>query len=176
MSKFKPGDKVKVRKDLEIGRVYGDNDFAKNMGKFRGKIVTVDELTSLGNYRIEEDNNDYIWTNEMLEPVPSFGKHLLRDGVIVKRRDDTYAIVSGSATYSLKGFVDLRDYDDNLLNSDTEKGDIIAIYKPHGYGSISELLTGYGLDLIAKRPEVKEMTLEEICKELGYDVKIVKEA
>jgi hypothetical protein len=113
----------------------------------------------------------------MLEPVPSFGKHLLRDGVIVKRRNDTYAIVIGDNTYSGKGFICLDEYYDDLSNRfDPSNFDIMAIYTPDGHCSIYDLLKGEYLELIAERPEeVKEMTLEEICKELGYNVKIVKE-
>lgn len=113
---------------------------------------------------------------EVLEPV--FGKHLLCDGVIVKRRDDTYAIVIGDYLYSKGGHILLSDYNDDLINQNSisDVFDIMAICKPIGKGSIIDIFNGILLDLVAERPEeVKEMTLDQICKELGYNVKIVKE-
>lgn len=113
---------------------------------------------------------------DVLEPI--FGKHLLRDGVVVKRRNDTYAIVIGDYLYSKMGHTLLSDYDDDLINqiAYSKDLDIMAICKPIGKGSIIDIFNGNLLDLIAERPEeVKEMTLAEICKELGYNVKIVKE-
>lgn len=180
MSKFKPGDKVKVREDLEVGRIYGNYEFVGQMEKVRGKTVTIETVTLRGNYQLEEDCEGYIWTKEMFEPVPAFGKHLLRDGVIVKRRDNTYAIVIGNNTHSIKGFIRLFEYNNDLTMKLYQPDyDIMAIYTPEGFGSIKDLFKGEYLELIAERPEVKEevkeMTLEEICKELGYNVKIVKE-
>ena len=113
---------------------------------------------------------------EILESV--FGKHLLRDGVIVKRRNNTYAIVIGDYLYSKMGHILLSDYETNLTcpPSPTKDLDIMVIYKATGYGNIFDILDGNSLEVIAERPEeVKEMTLDQICKELGYNVKIVKE-
>lgn len=131
-----------------------------------------------------ELNNGSVWRinpDAKIEILSPFGKHLLRDGVIVRRRDDTYAIVIGNNTHSIKGFIRLFDYNDDLtMRLDQPDYDIMAIYTPGGFGSIKDLFKGEYLELIAERPEVKEevkeMTLEEICKELGYNVKIVKEA
>lgn len=131
-----------------------------------------------------ELNDGSVWKinpDAKIEILSPFGKHLLRDGVIVKRRDDTYAIVIGDNTYSGNGFICLEKYDDDLtMRLYQPDYDIMAIYTPEGFGSIKDLFKGEYLELIAERPEVKEevkeMTLEEICKELGYNVRIVKEA
>lgn len=139
-------------------------------------------LLSLHNgYNVELENGNVWRINpdakvDVLEPV--FGKHLLRDGVVVKRRNDTYAIVIGDYLYSKMGHTLLSDYDDDLINqiAYTKDLDIMAICKPIGKGSIIDIFNGILLGLIAERPEeVKEMTLAEVCKELGYNVKIVKE-
>lgn len=176
--KLKVGDKVRVKESLKNNMRYGTNTFVSDMSKYKGQVVTITKCMSFGEYRIEEDDERWNWTKEMFEPVPSFGKHLLRDGVIVKRRDGSYAIVMGDNIYSKKGNMNLCSYNETLEDSCFPKIadlDIMAIYRPVGYGSITEILDGKCLELIAERPEVKEMTLEEICKELGYDVKIVKE-
>lgn len=105
-----------------------------------------------------------------------FDKHLLRDGVIVKRKGGSYAIVSGDHTYSKTEFYCLNNYFENLKSKHVSELDIVAIYEPTGTGTINNILDGQYLRLIAERPEeVREMTLDEICKELGYNVKIVKE-
>ena len=54
MNKFKVGDKVKVRSDLEIGKYYGGMIFLDGMKYLKGKEVTIEGITSQGNYVFEE--------------------------------------------------------------------------------------------------------------------------
>ena len=60
--KFKVGDKVKVREDLEIDKTYGNYTFINSMSNFAGKIVTIKEIER-DSYRIVE--MDCCWTDEM---------------------------------------------------------------------------------------------------------------
>lgn len=64
--KFKVGDKVRVREDLEINKMYGNYEFIKEMAHLKGKIVTIKEILKSG-YRIKEEY--YMWTNEMFVEV-----------------------------------------------------------------------------------------------------------
>jgi len=70
MSKYKVGDKVRVRSDLERHKFYSmkdgmlKNSVVDDMFKLRGKIVTIKEF-SFGQYCIEECG--YYWTDEMFE-------------------------------------------------------------------------------------------------------------
>lgn len=70
--RFKVGDKVRVRKDLEVGKRYYMDDkkedigFAFGMKEFLGKIVTIRSIF-YEKYKITE--SDYVWTDEMFEPV-----------------------------------------------------------------------------------------------------------
>lgn len=64
--RYKAGDKVRVRKDLVVGKNYGGYDFVSSMEKFEGKIVTIESVDD-DHYHIEEDKFD--WVDEMLEPV-----------------------------------------------------------------------------------------------------------
>ena len=66
--KYKVGDKVKVREDLEIGKSYDKKVFVDDMEKYKGQIVTI-KVVGDDNYRIEEDNQDWWWTDEMLEDI-----------------------------------------------------------------------------------------------------------
>lgn len=64
--RYKIGDKVRVRGDLEIGKDYGCQIVLNSMAINRGKIVTIYDVRG-GYYSIVEDN--YNWTDEMFEPV-----------------------------------------------------------------------------------------------------------
>lgn len=72
MTKFKVGDKVKVRIDLTPYEVYGGLTFLNNcMSKCAGQICTIKEITINNRYRVNE--NLFVWSEEMLEPVlPEF--------------------------------------------------------------------------------------------------------
>lgn len=64
--KYKVGDRVRVRRDLEENKTYGGWNALENMVKMRGEIVTIRRVRSSG-YELKENN--LMWTDEMLEPV-----------------------------------------------------------------------------------------------------------
>ena len=66
--KYKVGDIVTVRSDLEVHERYGCEFFAPRMVKFKGKKVTIDRIAYC-NYEIEEDGREFYWTDEMFEKV-----------------------------------------------------------------------------------------------------------
>lgn len=65
--KYKIGDKVKVRKDLIVDKFYGKEIFVKEMKKWRGKTLTIDNI-SPPLYRTEETGS-WNWTDEMFEDL-----------------------------------------------------------------------------------------------------------
>ena len=70
--KFNVGDKVRVRDNLEVGDGIGCTTAVEDMLKYRNRIMTVKEARSsmTGNYTIyglDEDNEFWAWTDEMLE-------------------------------------------------------------------------------------------------------------
>ena len=68
MTKFKVGDKVRVRKNLRTNAFYGRTNFISEMNRMKGQIVTIKNMSSDGkSFMIEEF--DYYWSPEMLEPV-----------------------------------------------------------------------------------------------------------
>lgn len=67
--RYKVGDKVRVRKDLVVGKDYGNFAFADTMKKLREQTVTIKNVLTDSYYLIEEDTDEYSWTDEMLEPV-----------------------------------------------------------------------------------------------------------
>ena len=78
--KYKVGDKVRVRKDLIAGELYGKDIFASEMIPFKGQSVTIKKIVE-DKYEIEEDSQTWWWTYEMLLPVT---KYKIGDKVIVR--------------------------------------------------------------------------------------------
>lgn len=62
--KYKVGDKVRVRRDLEENKKYGGWDALEDMVKMRGEIVTIKRVRSSA-YELEEKG--LMWTDEMFE-------------------------------------------------------------------------------------------------------------
>lgn len=68
MGKFKVGDKVRIKKNLKDFEFYGEDFYIREMDKYKGKIATVDKLYNK-KYRLDIDNHEWCWTDEMLEPA-----------------------------------------------------------------------------------------------------------
>lgn len=68
MSKFKIGEKVKVREDLIDGKLYGDAYFAMSMRQFKGIETEIALIYYHGGYDLKGCAG-YVFTDEMLEPV-----------------------------------------------------------------------------------------------------------
>lgn len=62
--KYKVGDKVRVRSDLEKNKGYGGWYTSEGMVKMRGEIVTI---RGVGSSAYELEENDLMWTDEMFE-------------------------------------------------------------------------------------------------------------
>ena len=70
MSKFKVGDKIKIKEDLDDS----DIDVVYSMLKYRGKIATIIRLDDDGAdmedyYRIDLDGEVHYWMDRMIEPA-----------------------------------------------------------------------------------------------------------
>ena len=64
--KYKVGDKVKIREDLDTDKIYGDWDCSKDMAQCGGKIATIVRCCD-DSYKIDLADNFYNWTDEMFE-------------------------------------------------------------------------------------------------------------
>ena len=63
--KYNIGDKVIVRSDLIVGKIYGGMYFIDEMSPLRGAVVEIEGIVTLKPvYRIKESKLPY-WTNEM---------------------------------------------------------------------------------------------------------------
>ena len=161
--KYKVGDKVKVR-NLQDGYKSPDGCyFNDDMERLAGEIVTI--INVRGNrYDIKESG--YSWVDDFFEEV-EFSKDLITDLSVV-------TLDNGEKLLYIKDkdeFIDLKYGQSNSLCDLSDIDDdgyvcvgnhIIKVEQPT-YASM------YSTN------EVREMTVEEISKALGYEVKIVKE-
>ena len=167
--KFKVGDRVRIRKDLKEGhmfKVYVDEE----MEEFKGKIVCIDKVNEDDEfYFIKEDDNEWEWTEDMFENTIKPTKEELFKmpiGTIIKTdREYNNVFVKVGENDFCNDDVDHIEYNDvnDDLSLECFGNKIIEIQEPT-YKTI------YKAD-----EEVKEMTIAEIEKELGYPIKVVKE-
>lgn len=149
---FKVGDKVKFSEKMN--------------GVFHNPVVEKDNEsrkiidTSFGSFILEGLPNNNFSPDELISV--KFEKCDLQNGdILTDREGDKSIYYKGELhgeTLPLSYFTeDLKDED-----GDTEN-DIIKIERPVKFETVFE------------RNEVKEMTMEELCKHFGCQVKIVKE-
>lgn len=69
--KYKVGQKVIIRDDLIVGKAYGMAEFVVEMQAYEGDEVTIIEAKEfnkhLSDYKIKEDEGQYVWSNKMLK-------------------------------------------------------------------------------------------------------------
>lgn len=66
--KYKVGDKVRIRKDLNINKEYNGVNVNEEMMSWGGEEVTISEVLAEDNgYEIEEDDGYFLWTDSMFE-------------------------------------------------------------------------------------------------------------
>lgn len=170
--KYKVGDKVRVRKDLEEWKQYGYLTFTESMGKLRGNNVTIAKVLS-DSYLIVEDTGNFHWTEEMLESNKIIKKSDLQNGDIVTYRSGEKRIVNAkrNGLARIRNFDDiwlsLDNYEEDLFDYDDKEGDldVVKVYRPETEETF----------YTERTKKTKKMTVAEICKELGYDVEIIKE-
>ena len=109
------------------------------------------------------------WSDFMQKKNQNFTKKDLKDGMIIQYRDKTFRAVYSEMLFTItsKGvqqMSSLSGYNDDLTHKTYSEMDIMLV------GCINE----HGLlKPIFEREKVEEMTLEEVCKELGRKVKII---
>lgn len=173
MIKYKVGQKVKVKEDIEVcSRSSHDIFFTYGMEKYKGKIVTIKETTLFKDefqYYIAEDSKEWLWDEEWFEPVDIVKtKKDLKDGDIVTLASGERLLFSdGDFTdldeehYNYITYIDDLNDDLTYIN-DRRKDDVVKVERPTSYYEVFN------------REDTKELTVEEISKLLGYEVKIVK--
>lgn len=167
--KYKVGDKVRVRSDLEKGKLYRMEDGSEydcavdKMLKLSGKEVTISKIRG-GKYIVKECEKDcffYYWTDEMFESesnqkivITSDGKETLArlyDGkTVVKTATakcypaDTFDFKTGAEL----AFDRLLDECKNEHSPKLYNGKVVCIGRKLGFtkGKVYEIKNGYTTD------------------------------
>ena len=179
---FKVGDYVTIRKDLKSGHGY-DIYCAVGMTTYAGKTfrITKELKTSTGlpcfYLNLDDCEDDrWKWTKDMLEPA-HLDKAPLEIGHIIEcRNGNRYYVHCKDRAFRYEGSL-------GLINAETLVGsyEIVKEYRINeekGPFTLHNFETTKGsvLELVWEKKEIKEMTVAEIEKVLGYGVKIVKES
>ena len=97
--KYKVGDKVKNREDLDADKMYGTWDCSPDMIYYGGMIATIVKCYD-NSYHIDVDNEGYDWTDEMLEEYEHTSKFNVGDKVRVKRDLEVGKRYNGLTVYN----------------------------------------------------------------------------
>lgn len=128
--------------------------------------------------------NDLIILERKENTMKEFTKKDLQNGDVVKLRDGQIGIVLitddrlNTIIFPDTSYY-LSDYEDDLTRPskfhELCSADIMAVRRPPN--SINNFFKAFDYSigkLVYERKEVEEMTLEEVCKALGKEIKIVK--
>ena len=66
---YEIGDVVRIKNNLQEGEKYGELNVMDYMLPFRGTIDIIENIDKDGDYHLANNNNPYVWSKEMLEPV-----------------------------------------------------------------------------------------------------------
>lgn len=174
---FKVGDRVRIKSWEQMEKEFGVEfswvdckcGFNSEMRHLCGRTATISEIND---YKVKltdwsDDTGGLYWTisTDMIELVDTskFTKSDLQEGDIVTDREGCKSLYSNGnfvgKTLNIKWLTDdLKDIDGESDN------DIVKVERPIKLETVFE----------RKEPEVIEMTVEEISRALGHEVKVVK--
>ena len=176
---FKVGDRVRIKSWEQMEKEFGMEfdwiackcGFSREMRHLCGRTATILAIDNcfhdvkLINW--SDDSGGIYWSisTDMIELVDTskFTKSDLQEGDIVTDREGCKSLYSNGnfvgKTLNIKWFTDdLKDIDGESDN------DIVKVERPIKLETVFE----------RKEPEVIEMTVEEISRALGHEVKVVK--
>lgn len=97
----------------------------------------------------------------------------LKNRMVVEYRNGQRRMVMDDDLMGKELYLELHNLDDDLLMKNGDSSlDIVKVYKSRSHW-FDDMFNDYYLELIWERKEVKELTIEEIEKELGYKIKVV---
>ena len=178
--KYKVGDKVRIVSKWKD--TYNVNHEGR-MDKWLGKIMTIRAIED-NSYRMEEDlgefhGNGWEWFPEFIDCLAPEARNKLdlSNWDVVLFRNGKVGIYNGTLEMFIlnnDGWVDSDNINNNLICHNKDF-DIIAIRRPkHKHECRFNAFEQNFGNLIYERKEPEEMTLEEVCRLLGKEIKIVK--
>jgi hypothetical protein len=125
-------------------------------------------------YAIREGYTILEWSDFMNK---EFTKADLKTGDVIKRRNGWVEIVNRDLDMFITkdGWNDMKDTREDLTDKQGDEYDIVAVRRPitKGHCQFNAFQYEWGT-LVYERKEPEEMTLEEVCRLLGKEIKIVK--
>lgn len=168
--RIKVGDRVRILDGRKKPDIYPK--WVKEMDELIGTVRTVEHVF---NDSCELSDANFLFAEEWLAPADDFTKYDLKEFDIVELRNGSKTcVVNDIALGQLSiGCFSVDTWKDDLTDKGTDKYDIMKVYRPTD--SIpTDKSKWKDLPVVYERTEVKEMTVEEISKALGYEVKVVK--
>ena len=170
------GTKVTIRKDLET-KIYDKETeiwAVSDMLKYRGKVATITGVDhdSAGTwYHLDIDKDCWNWTAGMFDTSAASIAPIIPGTVVKCANGNKYYVHNKKKAFSEKFTISLEE------EALTGPWEIVAVY------DVTVVMPLYGMltnieekgNLIWEKKTVKEMTIAEIEKELGYSIKVVKE-
>lgn len=177
-TKYKIGDKVKVREDLICGEDYGIENFVDKMEKYKGKITEIENIFKNGEYILKAC--DY-WgfTDEMLEPVegPMLEEPVKEFSIedLVNAPLGTKITIDNKRDFFKANKIDFEDSDYSL----TVGEEILAnLTLDKEYSWIGHKITKVEIPeykTVYVDNTKKKMTLKEIEEKIGYEIELMEE-
>lgn len=163
---FYKGKKVRVKNNLRnIEDFIGS--LTPSMEKFEGKIVTITDVYD-DKVRIKEDVDGYVWDLRAFEELVINRDDIKEGDIITLRNGDRLLIDADKDVSDLSGennnpVYSLYCFENDMTHRDGNSNyDIVKVERPVEYS------------IVYDKEAVREMTVEEISKALGYEVKVVK--
>ena len=167
--RFYKGKKVRVKNNLRNIEDFRGG-LIPSMEEFEGKIVTITNVYD-NKVHIKEDDDGYVWDLRAFEELEGLviNKDDIKEGDIITLRNGDRLLIdadkdvsdlsgkNNNPVYSLYCFENDMTYRDGNSNYD-----IVKVERPVEYS------------IVYDKEAVREMTVEEISKALGYEVKVVK--
>lgn len=170
--KFKIGNKVRVVK-IRSG-------LKQDRKECLGKVFEITHLNP--DPECESDSfydvkgSPFIYFEDELE-MYEFTKSDLEDGMVVELNDGTRMVVCRDKFIGTSCFVNIKNFDEDLNNENSEDYSVRKVYRSFSL-CLRDVFDDECLELIWERHDeskteiIKDMTVSEIEKELGYKVRI----
>lgn len=169
--RIKVGDRVRILDGRKNPDIYPK--WVEEMDELIGEIRTVEHVF---NDSCELSDTEYFFAEEWLAPADDFTKADLKEFDIVEFRNGRQALITMNIAMGVleaDGF-SFRTWNDDLKdNTGADIYDIMKVYRPTD-NIPTDKSKWKDMPVVYERTEVKEMTVEEISKALGYEVKVVK--
>ena len=166
--KYKVGDYVTIKRDLDWGAGKYSLYVNKKMLEFAGKTYKVIRTITEDRYVLDIPfNTQWHWTDDMLEDPTN---PIYHDGDIVQTKNGNYYLV-----WNAKDKFGVRDCGHVCFDEDGNFSVVKVWAADHeAIFTLRDLDLACG-ELLWEKKTVKEMTVAEIEAKLGYSIKVVKE-